>query len=243
MRIGKNHFLTSRPIAHRGLWGNGVVENSLTAYQNAVNDGYPIEIDLYQSKDGVLFSFHDSTLKRMTGTDGYIYEKTAEELKSLRLDGTEEQIPTFEEVLSTVNSKVPLLIEIKDQPNGKIVVDKIVARLKKYDGAFALQSFNPLYINRVKKIAPEFLRGILATGNDDLKDKSFITRFIVKNMALNFLIKPDFISYIYTHLPLKKSKTKNKAVLAWTVTSQEVYDKMKSIADNIIFEGFVPQES
>ena len=82
MRIKKDNFLLTRPIAHRGLWGKGFTENSLSAYRNAAEKGYPIEIDLYLSTDGVLFSFHDKTLNRMTGESGYIYEKTAAELKS-----------------------------------------------------------------------------------------------------------------------------------------------------------------
>ena len=59
-------------------------------------------------------------------------------------------------------------------------------------------------------------------------------------MPFNFLIKPDFISYKYTALPLKKRKIKNKKVLAWTVTSQEIFDQIKPYTDNIIFENFIP---
>lgn len=241
MRINEKSFLKTKPIAHRGLWGNGIAENSLAAYENAARNGYPIEIDLYLSTDGTLVSFHDVTLKRMTGAEGFIYEKTAKELKALRLVGTEETIPTFDEVLAIAKGRSPLLIEIKDQPN-KTVVDKTVERLKSYDGEFAIQSFNPLYINRVKKLAPEFIRGILATNNKaDLKGSKPLKRFIIKNMALNFLIKPDFISYDSTGFPLKKSKTKNKAVLCWTITSQKEYEKVKPFTDNIIFENFIPE--
>ncbi len=242
MRIKSNDFLLTRPIAHRGLWGEGVIENSITAYKRAAELDYPIEIDLYLSKDGELFSFHDATLKRMTGEDGFIYDRTAAELKNLRLQGTDERIPTFEEVLSIAENKSPLLIEIKDQPD-KTVVDKTVERLKRYGGEFAIQSFNPFYINRVKKLAPNFIRGILATNNEvNLKGNAPLTRFVIKNMALNFLIKPDFISYEYTGLPLKKRKTANKAVLCWTVTSQKIYDDVKPYADNIIFEKFIPEK-
>lgn len=241
MRIKNDGFLLTKPVAHRGLWGDGVIENSVTAYKKAAEYGYPIEIDLYLSKDGVLFSFHDKTLKRMTGEDGYIYDKTAEELKSLRLQDTDERIPTFDEVLKIAENKVPLLIEIKNQPD-KTVVDKTVERLKRYGGEFAIQSFNPLYINRVKKLAPDFIRGILATADEEeLKNEKPLTRLIIKKMLLNFMIKPDFISYDYKGLPLKKRKTKNKAVLCWTITSQKEYEKVKPFTDNIIFENFIPE--
>ena len=239
MRITKDNFLFTRHIAHRGLWGNEILENSLSAYKNAVAFGYPIEIDLYLSTDGELFSFHDNTLSRMTGAEGYIYEKSSSELKALRLHNSDESIPTFDEVLSLVNGKVPLLIEIKNQPN-KTVVDKVIERLKSYGGEFAIQSFNPLYIKRVKKLAPSFIRGILIGTKKDYKKEKPLTRFILHNMLLNFIIKPDFISVNHERLPIAKRYHKNKAVISWTVTSKDIYEKISSQCDNIIFEHFIP---
>lgn len=240
MRINSDFWLLNRPIAHRGLWGNDLIENSLSAYKNAVDSGYPIEIDLYSSKDGVIFSFHDVLLKRMTGADGLIYEKTAKELRALRLLDSNEKIPTFDEVLTLVDGKVPLLIELKDQPD-KSYVDKVIERLKNYKGEFAIQSFNPLYIKRVKELAPEFVRGILATKTYS-KALPFIKRQVIKNMLLNFLIKPDFISYSFEDLPLKKRKIRNTPLITWTITSQSDYEKVKPYVKNIIFENFIPKK-
>ncbi len=237
MRIDENHWLLTKPIAHRGLWGGDVPENSTLAYQNAVDNGYPIEIDLYLTKDGKLVSFHDSHLRRMTGENAFIYEKTLAELKALKLKDSEFSIPTFDEVLEICENKTPLLIEIKNQPN-KTIVDEVVKRLKNYTGEFCLQSFNPFYILKVKKLAPEFFRGVLGTHED--KESSPFVRWLIKKMPLNRLIKPDFISYNYGGLPLKKSVVKNTGVITWTVTSKEIYDKVKPYAQNIIFEHFMP---
>ena len=238
MRINKDCFLFTTPIAHRGLWNDNIIENSIPAYINAVKHGFAIEIDLYLSKDDVLFSFHDINLKRMTGVDALITDKIYDEIKALRLLGSELSVPTFDEVLSAVDGKVPLLIEIKDQPN-KTCVDKTVNRLKSYKGEFALQSFNPLYIKRIKKLAPTFLRGVLGTEIKQ-QDKSKFTNFIIRKMPLNFLVKPDFISYSYSGLPLKKRKVKNKAVIAWTVTDNNTATALTPFVDNIIFEHFIP---
>lgn len=239
MRINKDCWLNTMPIAHRGLWNENLIENSLPAYQNAVDNNFAIEIDLYLSSDRVLFSFHDKSLERMTGEEGNIFDKTASEIKALRLSNSEYSIPTFDEVLGLVDGKVPLLIEIKNQPD-KTVVDKIVERLKSYNGEFAIQSFNPLYIKRVKKLAPSIIRGILGT-NEKEPTKSAFNNFIIKKMPLNFLIKPDFVSYNYKGLPLKKRKVKNKTVLAWTVTSEEIANNVRQFTDNIIFENFIPK--
>lgn len=237
MRIPEDFWLTGKPIAHRGLWDENIPENSLLAYEKAAEKRYPVEIDVYLTKDGKIVSFHDVSLERMTGEKGLIYEKSYEELKNLRLNGSAHTIPLLEEVFSVCEGKSPLLIEIKDQPRGKELTEKLVGILKNYRGEFAVQSFNPLYIRQVKKRAPQFIRGILATTNVS-SIQSSLKRRIVKKMSLNFLIKPDFISYDYIGYPLPEKKVKKKICLAWTVTSYEIWDKIKPYVDNIIFEGF-----
>lgn len=236
MRINKDCFLFNKPIAHRGLWNENIVENSLLAYQNAVEHGYPIEIDLYSTTDNEIVCFHDDTLSRMTGKDGFIYDKTLSELKELSLKNSGQKIPTLKEVLTLVSGKVPLLIEFKDQPDKSYIL-KAVKILKEYKGDFAVQAFNPLYLLKIKKLAPEFIIGILGT-NTPPKERSFLTKFIVKNLSLNFLIKPDFISYNYKGLPIKNPF--NLPLLAWTVTDSENAKTTLSFADNIIFENFIP---
>ncbi|MBQ9734467.1 MAG: hypothetical protein IJV95_01285 [Clostridia bacterium] len=240
MRINKDSVLFSRPVAHRGLWGGNIIENSIPAYENAVSHGYPIEIDVYCTTDGVLMSFHDKSLKRMTGADGFIYEKSFAELNKLSLLNSGQKIPTLDQVLECVDGKVPLLIELKDQPDDSYI-EKFVVRMKKYKGEFAVQAFNPLYINKVKKLAPEFIRGILGT-HEKVDGTTPFTRFIIRKLPLNFLIKPDFISYNHTALPLKKRKTKNKFIFAWTLTDQLSADRALSHADNVIFENFIPKK-
>lgn len=238
MRISESSWLLNKPVAHRGLWGNGIPENSANAYRLAAEKGVPIEIDLYFTKDGELVSFHDKTLKRMTGQDGNVWDYDLQTLKTFRLCDSDQTIPTFDEVLEIAEGKSPLLIELKNQPLPGLT-EAVVKRLKSYKGEFAIQSFNPLYINKVKQLAPEFIRGILATNDkEELKGNKFYEKFIIKRMALNFLIKPDFVSYRYDAYPLPKRKIKNKATLAWTITSQNDYDKVKPFVDNVIYEGF-----
>ena len=239
MRIKENHWLLSKPIAHRGLWGNGVIENSTTAYENAAKLGYPIEIDLYKTTDGEIVSFHDDWLERLTGEKGYIYEKSYSFLKGLRLSGSSEKIPTLSEVLEIARDKSPLLIELKDQPDASYV-SKVVDILKGFKGDFALQSFNPFYIKTVKHEAPDFIRGILA--DRFCAHKKPMNRWIVRKMPLNFIIKPDFISYNFSGLPVPKHKAKDKAVIAWTVTDKATAEKIKPYCNNIIFEHFIPKE-
>lgn len=236
MRINKDCFLFNKPIAHRGLWNENIVENSLSAYQNAVEHGYPIEIDLYSTTDNEIVCFHDDTLSRMTGKDGFIYDKTLSELKELSLKNSGQKIPTLKEVLNLVSGKVPLLIEFKDQPN-KNYISIAVKILKEYKGDFAVQSFNPIYLLKIKKLAPNFIIGVLGT-NTPPSNKNFIIRHALKNLSLNFLVKPDFISYKHQGFPIKNRR--NLPLLAWTIRDNEQATKALTFADNIIFENFIP---
>ncbi len=236
MRINNSCWLLNLPLAHRGLWGGEIIENSLPAYQNAIEKGFAIEIDLYSTKDGEIVCFHDDTLLRMTKKDGVVYEKTISELKELTLLNSKHKIPTLKEVLSLIDGKVPLLIEFKDQPDSGYI-SRAVEILKNYKGEFAIQSFNPLYLLKIKKLAPEFLRGILGTSTPP-KDKNFLVKKIIKNLSLNFLIKPDFISYNFEGLPIKSKK--KLPILAWTITDKAQAETALKFADNIIFENFVP---
>lgn len=238
MRIQSDNWLLTVPVAHRGLWGNEIPENSIPAFMNAAKNGFAIETDLYSTLDGEIVCFHDQSLFRMTGNKNNVYQLTLKEIQSLYLHGGAEKIPTLKEVLTSVNGKTPLLLEFKDQPN-KNYVNSAVDILKSYNGEFAVQSFNPFILNKIKKLAPEFLRGILSSNTPDVESK--IKFLVVKNMPFNFLCKPDFISYDFKGLPLKNSVKKNRPVLAWTITNQHDYDKIKNRCDNVIFENFIPK--
>ena len=236
MRISKNHWLNTVFIAHRGLWDSDTPENSIIAYKKAIDNGYAIEIDLYETTDKEIVCFHDKNLKRLTGLDKNVFDLSLSKLKELSI-GKGQKIPTLKEVLTLCENKTPLLIELKNQPS-KTFVNSVINILKDYKGEFAVQSFNPLYIKKIKKLAPEFLRGILSSKVPDTKSK--LERFIVKRMPLNFLAKPDFISYEHIGLPLKKNK--GLPVISWTITSQSEYEKAKPFVNNIIFENFIPKK-
>ena len=146
-KINKN-LLTN--YAHRGLWGGTIPENSLSAFENAVKNGFGIELDVQLSKDDVVMVFHDYSLKRMTGTEGDLKDFTKDQLKELSLLSTNEKIPTFEEVLQVVDGKIPLLIELKGENLDNSLCPKVARILENYKGEYCVESFNPLLIKDIK---------------------------------------------------------------------------------------------
>ncbi len=236
-----NSWLVQQPIAHRGLHNEVAPENSLAAFARAIEEGYPIELDVQLIADGTIVVFHDDSLSRLTENDGYLKFLNKEDLKYLSLAGTNEKIPTFEEVLSFVDGKVPLLIEIKNDGKVGDLEKGVLELLNNYKGEFAIQSFNPFVLEYFYKHAPHILRGQLASYFRDVKLAVF-KKFALKRMMLNKSIShPDFISYEARRLPNRFTrKYKSLPLLAWTVRSQSEYLKVVKHCDNVIFEDFEP---
>lgn len=235
-------WLTTRAIAHRGLHNDSCPENGMSAFQNAIDANYPIELDVKSLDDGTAVVFHDNNLSRMTGTDGYIGNLKLEDLAPLKLLKSQDGIPTFAQVLSLVDGKVPLLIEIKNDNKVGTLEKSVLELLKTYKGEYAVQSFNPYSMEFFKLNAPHIWRGQLSCFFRGEKSLSFVKRFALKRMMLNKKISsPDFISYNFRDLPNRYvQKFSDLPVLAWTVRCDTDFERVKDYCNNIIFEGFVP---
>lgn len=235
-------WLVETPIAHRGYHGKNIPENSTAAFALAVEKGYPIELDVQLLADETVVVFHDDSLARMTGNDGYIKYLNKEDLKSLKLKGTKECIPTLSEVLQLVDGKVPLMIEIKNKYKVGKLEQKVIDMLKNYKGEIAVVAFNPFSLGYFKKHAPNILRGQLS-GNLKKEKLAWAKKFLLKRMWFNKKVsQPDFISYEASALPNRFVKRYKKLpLLAWTVQSKEDYMRVIKHCDNIIFEKFEPE--
>ena len=237
-----NSWLVETPIAHRGLHDKDCPENSISAFQKAITEGYPIELDVQMIADGTVIVFHDESLSRLTDNDGYIKFLNKSDLDILRLKDSKEKIPTFEEVLKFVDGKVPLLIEIKNPSKVGELEKKVIELLKDYKGEYAIQSFNPYVLEYFYKHAPSVLRGQLA-GYFKKEKLSFFKKYALKRMLLNKKIShPDFISYEARKIPNRFTRKYRKLpLLAWTVRSQSEYIRVVKYCDNVIFENFEPK--
>ena len=94
LRCRKGHrkweVLKKYRYAHRGYHDKPVVpENSLPAFRRAIECGFGAELDVHLLNDGTLAVFHDSDLKRCANVEGEIEDLTLDELKQLRLEGTD----------------------------------------------------------------------------------------------------------------------------------------------------------
>lgn len=233
--------------AHRGLHGNGVPENSMAAFKAALDGGYGIELDIHLLKDGNLAVIHDSLLNRTTGQPGRIEDLTTEQLKDYRLEGTEETIPEFMDVLTLYNGKAPLIVELKPADNNHAALTEAACRmLESYKGTYCLESFDPRCIAWLKKNRPQIIRGQLTENyfksRSDLPD---YLKFLLKHNMTNFLTVPDFVAYRYAD---RKDTVTNDICrklwkaqgVSWTLKTPDEYRVAVDEGWLPIFEGFRP---
>ena len=234
-------WLVEKYVAHRGLHDEESPENSLSAFEKAIEKGYVIELDVQQIADGTVVVFHDTSLSRMTGQDGYLKNLITEDLSACYLEGTKETIPTFQQALDLINGRTPIIIEVKNTLKVGSLESATLEILKNYKGQFAIMSFNPYVLSWFKENAPEILRGQLSAFFK--KDKlSLVKKVVLKKMLLNKVAQPNFIAYEAEHLPNRYvRKFNNLPLLALTVRSQEEYIRVVKYCDNIIFENFEPK--
>jgi len=233
-------FLKQNLIAHRGYHNIslGIPENSLSAFQKAIDYNYIIELDVHLLKDNTIVVFHDDNLKRMTGIDKLVKNCSYSELQELYLQETQEKIPTLSEVLLLINSQVPIIIELKSDNKVGLLEKELMKILQNYKGKFAIKSFNPKTVFYFKKHYPYIVRGQLSHSYKN-SNINFILKYLLKNMVFNIITKPDFISYGINNFPInriKKLKTK-KLVLGWTIRNKEQFEKNYQYFDNLICEN------
>ena len=230
-------------FAHRGYHCQEklIPENSIAAFKAAIAHGYGIELDIHLTKDGKLVVFHDDTLDRACHVSRTIETYTFEELQQFHLFNTSEKIPLFEHVLSIVNGRVPLLVELKIPTHSMKICEAAFDILKEYKGDFLVQSFNTMGIRWFKLHAPQFLRGQLSSDlvSDNSKE-NLLLRFFVKHLLCNFLGRPDFISYKLKDLPHFSvtlcQKIFQVPVAVWTLRTEKALEKGRIEYDMQIFE-------
>lgn len=244
-RISPESWINKQFIAHRGFHNNkDVPENSIYAFQYAYEQGFAIELDVHIIRDGTLVVFHDDHLKRMTGVDKNLENCVFDEIANLKLGNTKEDIPLFEDVLKIIDGKVPLMIELKNSGKAGRLEKAAYEALKGYQGEYVIQSFNPFSVAWFKKNAKEVIRGQLSGSYKDEKI-NFIKKFLLKNLMLNIISKPDFVNYEIGYLDkwiLKRLKTKRIPIIAWTARDIDTFRLSLKKCNNVVFEGFFPED-
>lgn len=159
-------------IAHRGSAGEAP-ENTMAAFKLALEQQCDaIELDVHISKDGEIIVCHDATLDRTTNGTGYLYEKTASEIKAFDAGSwfdekyAGEQVPLLEEVFDLVPPQIMINIEIKYSYEHNIESRLIeLMRRKNRLSNVVVSSFDYKSLAVLKELEPEVKIGLLYNAN------------------------------------------------------------------------------
>ena len=117
-------------IGHRGAKGH-VAENTLASIKKAIELGADgIEIDVFRCLSGEIVLFHDKKLDKLTDGTGLIEKTTLKDLKKLKVLGSNEQIPTLNEVIEIIDKNTFLNIELKGRNTAKSSLEIIKNYIK-----------------------------------------------------------------------------------------------------------------
>lgn len=236
-------LIKSIVFAHRGLHNEQYDENSLSAFENAINNGFAIELDVHVTRDEQIVVIHDATLTRVTGKDGIVEELTYAELMNYSLLKSGERIPLLSEVLTLIDGRVPLLVEAKAEnsipPTLVPAILKVIASYP-YQETLLLQSFNPFVVKALKKGRSDLPVGQLMS--DNLPGQSKFTNFLYRSLLVLKLSKPDFFNYEVSYIAKKRIQRKRKKLplLTWTINNGDKLSVARAFADNFIFENLKP---
>ncbi len=232
--------LKKHTFAHRGLYGNGIPENSLSAFKNAIDNGYGSELDIHLTSDGNLAVIHDASLLRTASVELKIEDLTLKDAKKFPLEGSDETIPSLQEVLELYGGKYPLIIELKPSKNNvEALCKKAYEVLKDYNGSYCIESFDPRCVRCFKKLAPQVVRGQLSQNYFKDKKSSLnpVLKLVMTLLLTNFLTRPDFIAYRFDDRSFISFKLCTKLLglqgVGWTITDRKEVEKA-------IFENIIP---
>lgn len=232
--------LIARPFAHRGLHGGGRIENSRAAFTAAIQAGFGIELDVQASADGVAMVFHDHALDRLTEAGGPLAALSAAQLTAIRLRGSDEAIPSLEEVLALIGGRTPLLIEAKTTGREAATISRATqAALRSYVGPVAIMSFNPGVARWFAREEPGRLRGLVVTEAGQPR------RSRLRGRLAAWWARPDFLAYDIRDLPSSFAagqRRRGRPLLTWTCRSPADRERAAAHADQIIFEQGDPGE-
>lgn len=233
-RVG---WLRGRTFAHRGLHGEGRIENSPAAFAAAIEAGFGIECDVRKSRDGRAVVFHDADLARLTGQAGEVAECDVATLTATRLRGSTDCIPTLRDLLALAAGAVPLLLELKTDPQRPVAALCLAVRreIEGYQGQLAVMSFDPRVSAWFRQVAAHVVRGLVVSEADARTMQGRLQR-----QRMLWRARPDFLAYDVRDLPsafAAAQRARGLPVLAWTVGSPLLRAVAAAQADAPIAEG------
>lgn len=231
-------WLSDVPLAHRGLHGDGVPENSLAAFAAARAAGVGVELDVWATRDGVAVVTHDHDLSRLAGDQRLVADVTADDVSTLRLGDTGERIPTLADALDVLGD-TPVMVEVKNPSTAPGPAEvATLAAAGAHRGPWCVASFNPRTVGWFATHAPDVIRVQTSGLFYDVPMPSPV-RWSLRTLRWLRRTTPHAVSYEVSGIdqpPAVRYRERGGVLLAWTVRTPDELALARTHADNIIFE-------
>ncbi|MCO5142284.1 MAG: MFS transporter [Oligoflexia bacterium] len=209
-------FKLPKSQCHRGYYGEGVRENSLEAFERAVENGSQmLEMDIRLSKDNVPIVIHDDSLERTYGHKGLVKNLSYVELQKLG-------VPSLSDVLRSEKIRQAYLnIEIKSTVlfSSKLerAIYSVVIKNQQSLNRILFSSFNPISLWKMKKYLPLVPRALIVSDEEASWNKWYL-----KTAFLGFLACPSLLHLNQGSFISQREKWKKREIPmgVWTVTDQ-----------------------
>ena len=221
-------------VAHRGDSVN-CPENTMPAFLKAIEEGADfIELDVHETKDGVIVVTHDDGLKRITGSSEKVHNLTYEELEKLDAGSwfSEEfsyvRISTLDEVLKALKGKALIQIELKPTKYDVDLEQKVVDIINSNDmeSDCMITSLDYDALKEVKEIDPDIdVVCVMTVVSGNLDDLDFADGFSIESNN----ITREIVSKIHAD---------EKEVYSWTVNNKnKVQEMINAGVDGILTDN------
>lgn len=218
-------------IAHRGVYHNDT-ENSIEAIKDSIEHNVGCaEIDVQETRDGVVILMHDRSLRRLTGINKTVNQLDYNQIEKLNIASPYlkrhkiiERIPTLDQVIKECNGRIKLIIEIKPYWRTIDLTNKVAAIIKNnnFEENCMVHSGSYKALLYLKSIQPS-----IKTGE--------IVYRPIKNLSM---MDVDFYSVrgnIVNKKMIDQIHNADKKVYAWTIDNRYYMKKMIELkVDGII---------
>lgn len=164
-------------VAHRGGPAPGFAENAIPTLENTLAQAPALfEIDIAETRDGVLVLMHDEDVDRTTNGSGLVRDLTLAELQALHLrddDGRvlDARAPTFREALDWAAGRTILELDVKRGVSYEDVIAEV--RAAGAENRVIFITYSDDAAARVHRLAPELMLSITI---DDARDLDALAR-------------------------------------------------------------------
>lgn len=210
-------------------------ENTLAALRDSIEAGAKMaEIDVQQTRDGVLIIMHDSSFLRTTGLDRSVWDTDYATVQTLDAGAffsqsfAGERIPTLEEMLAQAKGHIRLMIELKSTGHEHDLVEQTVRQIKDagMEADCVIASMDAKLLQRSKELAPEietvYISSLAFSGEFDL---DYVDGFSVETSFLTF----EMVNQI---------QYRQKKIYAWTANTDSNIRKIIRLgADGLVTDN------